>query len=205
MSEAEQTSFEDEVERVARRSAAAWRSPLLMVMIAGLSLYTAWTFREEVAYFFADPTPIQLGSDAPYDLSQAGHNDFVAVGGIHSNVKVGYRQFTSRQMVYFLIGSRVFVREKVPDEVESDGGKGEWPVFEGQGRMLDFAANPEFSMVRKFYEDRAHFDFTAEPSWIILSGVTPRSQWQYPIGVVVLLLVALWNLVLLGRRILGRS
>lgn len=54
--------------------------------------------------------------------------------------------------------------------------------------------------MRAFYETRTGFDFS-EPAWVLLADVEPRSQWQYPLAVLVLFGVALLNVYLLVRKL----
>lgn len=197
-------TFEQEVERVARRPQAQWRSPLLSLAVVGFALFLAWSYRSELAYFFSDPTPVDIGH--AYEGVDVPSNTYVHVKGLPSLLKVGYSQFDRRFKVYYLLGTHVFVRERIPDEDEAKKGAeadGTYPTFDGTGRLLDLSKTTDFVNVQRFYAERADWDF-GKPAWIVLAGVAPRSQWQYPILVGVLLLIALGNLVLLGRRFLTR-
>lgn len=192
--------LEAEVARVARRDPVGWRSPALMVAVAAFSAYLAWSFRSEVAYFFSDPTPIDLGAEGEYHLDRAQPNRYARISGLPSVAKVQYKQLGTAYKVFYILGSRVFVRaELLPRDGKPHDG---WTVYEGRGRLLDLRSEPEYVNIREWYRERIGFDFS-RPAWILLDGVAPRAQWQYPIVVGVLLLVALFNLVLLARRLLA--
>lgn len=194
-------SFEEEVERVGRRDRTGWRSPALMIAIAGFSLYLAYSFQGEVAYFFSDPSPIALGEEGVYHLDRARVNRYATIEGLPSAAKVQYKQLGSAYKVFFILGSRVFVRS---DLVAADGEAHDgWVTYRGGGRLLDLREEAEFANIREWYTRRAGFDFS-RPAWILLDDIAPRQQWQYPLAVGVLILVALLNLVLLGRRLLAR-
>ncbi len=191
--------LEAEVARVARRDPVGWRSPALMVAVAAFSAYLAWSFRAEVAYFFSDPTPIDLGAEGEYHLERAQPNRYARISGLPSVAKVQYKQLGTAYKVFYILGSRVFVRAELrPRDGKPHDG---WTVYQGSGRLLDLRTESEYVNIRAWYRDRIGFDFS-RPAWILLDGVAPRRQWQYPIAVGVLLLVAVFNLVLLARRLL---
>jgi len=198
-----EASFEAEVERVGRRDPTGWRSPALMVAIAGFSLYLAWSFRGEVTYFFSDTNVIELGEEGVYHLDRARPNRYAAIDGLPSAAKVSYKQLGHGYKVFFILGSRVFVRADLV--VEEEGKKTDgWVVYHGRGRLLDLREEAEFANIRQWYTERTGFDFS-RPAWILLDDVAPRQQWQYPVAVGILGLVALLNLVLLVRRLVSRA
>ncbi|MDF1566373.1 MAG: hypothetical protein P1V51_25300 [Deltaproteobacteria bacterium] len=196
-------SLEAEVERVARRDPTGWRSPALMLAIAGFSLYLGWSFRAEVAYFFSDPNPIELGEEGVYHLDRARPNRFASISGLPSLAKLQYKQLGQGYKVFFVLGSRVFVRADLESKKGRSGEEGV-SIYRGRGRLVDLREEAEFQPVRQWYAERTGFDFS-RPAWILLDDVEPRKQWQYPLGVLVLVAVALLNVFLLGRRLLRRS
>ncbi len=200
--EAFEASFEAEVERVGRRDLTGWRSPALMLAIAGFSLYLAWSFRGEVRYFFSETTAIELGEEGVYHLDRARPNRYAAIQGLPSVAKVKYKQLGQGYKVFFLLGSRVFVRSELLAAKGGESAEG-WVVYRGKGRLLDLREETEFVNIRQWYSERKGFDFS-RPAWILLDEVAPRQQWQYPVAVAVLVLVALLNLVLLVRRLASR-
>ncbi len=190
-------SFSDDVNRVGRRQPSTWRSPLLMVVLVAACGWLAWSLMPDVRYFLAPTTPIDLGKAETANLSQARANTFVKVRGIPSVLKVTYRQFGDQYEVYYLLGSRVFVRQKLAKK--HAGSTGVWSVFDGSGRLVDIDRSREYANIKHFYAERG-FDFR-EPTWMVLSGERPRQHWLYPTVLVVLGLIALFNLFLLGRRL----
>ena len=191
-------TFADDVNRVGRRQASTWRSPLLMVVLVVACGWLAWSLMPDVRYFFAPTTPTDLGKAETVDRSKLHANAYVKVRGIPSVVKVSYRQFGEGYEVYYLLGSRIFVRQKL--EKKHHGTAGVWSVFNGRGRLVDIDHSREYANIKQFYAKRG-FDFR-EPTWMVLSGETPRQHWSYPALLGVLGLIAAFNLFLLGRRLI---
>jgi len=200
--EREEASFADDVARVARKPGGPWRSPLLMLAVIAVSGWLLWSFKPDLVYFFSKPVPVDLGHGGEYDLSKAKEGLYVKVGGIPSILKVQYKQLGTKYEVYYLLGSRIFIRQPL---VKHTPGKevDVYPTYDGSGRLLDLDHATQFINVRHFYATHAEFDFS-QPAWIVLSGVKPRQQWIYVVGAVVVLLIGLLNIVLLLRWTLQR-
>ncbi len=193
--------FEAQVERYARRP-AAWRSPVLMVLVIGICGWLLWSMSGDFMYFFAASEPISLGCEEEgYDLSLAEENAFVQITGLPGFLQAQYKQLGKRYRVYHLIGTRVFVRERLDEQAVREGD--EHPVYTGKGMLLDLREERQFARLRSFFEERGRFQFN-DPAWILLDGVEPKSLWWVPVASVVIAGILVLNLVMLVRRFVGR-
>lgn len=195
------STFAEDVARVGRRPETNWRSPLLMVVLVGACVWLGLGLMPDVRYFFERPVPVDLGKAGSLDLSHARPNAYVHLEGIPSVLKVSYEQFGHHYEVYYLLGSRVFVRQRLVKKKRKPGDD-TWSVYDGAGRLVDLDRSAEYANVKRFYAARG-FSFR-EPTWMVLSGVEPRQAWWYPAAIVVLALVAAFNLLLLFRRVVRR-
>ncbi|RMG19920.1 MAG: hypothetical protein D6729_03990 [Deltaproteobacteria bacterium] len=197
-------SFEEEVAKAARAPRGAWRSPVLMAVLVALSAYTAWLLWPDVRYFFSPDTPIDLGADGAYDLSQARDGAFVEVAGLPSTLRAQFKQAFGRYKVYYLLGSHIFVREPLPESPPAKGGDavGAYGYYRGRGRLVDLLHAREYRNIVRFYEERAGFDFS-KGAWLVLDGATPKRYWPHVLGFGAAVVVGLVNLFLLLRRLPG--
>ena len=197
-------SFEDEVQKAARASGGTWRSPVLMAVIVAVSAYSAYLLWPDLRYFLSPETPIDLGEDGAYDLSRAREDAFVEVAGLPSTLRAQFKQFFRRYKVYYLLGSKIFVREALPDTPPEPDPEGAYGYYRGRGRLVDLTRSRQYANVVRFYRERAEFDFS-RGAWLVLDGATPKSYWPHALGFAAAVVVGLLNLFLLLRHLLTRS
>lgn len=177
--------------------------PILMVaaIAFGATILSDW--KEEVAYFFHDRTPVALGNateDFPSRVSaEPGwqpplvHNSFVALQGIPS------RRSQSEKTRYFkLVGAEIYVeepredagdttleRELKRDNSRQDPARADRTVFSGQGRLIAFAhLPPRYQGIRDYYKSRYNTRFCEEYTPRELQALerrredTVRANWK---------------------------
>lgn len=192
-------SLEDGVARYGRRP-YGWRSATLILLVIAVSGWLLYSMRADLTYFLAEPEPVSLGDFDGYDLSKAEHNLFVEIEGLPHHLQAQYRQLGRRYVIYPLLGTRVFVRERLQ---ERDDIEGRHPTFSGEGRLLDIREEGTYANVRAFFQNKGRYRFD-EPAWLLLVDVRPRGVWWVPVAYALLLGVLVLNLVLLVRKKMSR-
>ena len=181
-----------------------WRSSSLLILVIGVSGWLLFSMRADLAYFFTDPDPIDLGDIDHYDMSLAEPNAFARIDGMPREPGAQYKQFGKRYRVYQLIGTRVFVREPLRETEADEDDDGAHPTRGVEGRLLEIREERTFANVRAFFEQTTRFNFN-DTAWILLAEVTPRSLWWVPVAYVALGVILLLNLFLLGKRVFSRK
>ncbi len=180
----EPDEFDEELlELTKTRERGSVLRPILMIIVISLVAWVIHDWRDEVTYFFSSSDPVPLGDVADFPLHKGDdpdweppieHNQFVSLSGMPSRISRG-----DNYEIFRLIGAEVYVqREADQDQLREDAPRshlegGALPVdehrayYQGQGRVISFAANPErVQGVKNFfgehYGTRFCEDYSAE-------------------------------------------
>ncbi|MBP5201878.1 hypothetical protein J6Z39_02660 [bacterium] len=163
------------------------RKNLITFLVASVILLVAmYSFFDNVLYFFADDTPIDLGDALELNteaFSKVENGDYVQIKGITSiqggNIKKGL--FGERHIVYYLNGSSKFIIESVVKSDDENVG----PAYKTiKGRAYAFKTNKKAKKMFDFFE-KSLFISMKEDGFFIEEGVEPRTDYA---GLVIFLL-----------------
>lgn len=137
---------------------------LITVLIMGAMIISDW--REELAYFASDPTPIQVGAVDEFPMRAAQekgwtpnipHNRYVEISGIPTK-----RAISEKYRYHKLVGGEVYIealREDFYDDALTKEARGkpkaeaDRAMFVGRGRAVSFAAIPgRYAGIKMYYE-----------------------------------------------------
>ena len=142
--------------------------PILMIGVLVMAGYILSDWQEEIAYFFSDSEPIEVGSVTAFPEKRAErkdwtpkleHNRFVRVEGIPSK-----RSMNRRYSYFKLVGGQVYVEtprldahkgemeRMLEEQGPSLGSQADRNLFVGEGRALSLALAPgRYAMLREYY------------------------------------------------------
>lgn len=160
---------------------------LLMAAVVFVSVYMLFSFREEIAYFFVDETPTDLGAAMDYRLRpdaegqyrrarslELNHNTYVKIEGLPVRMTLAP---DTEKAFFQLEGVRIFVEQDIADmekqALENEEGKpavealrtqSKRTLFEGQGRLIAFKEDREgvYSMLKDFYTSKYGMEFCSD-------------------------------------------
>ena len=148
-------------------------------VIASLILiYAIYAFSDNVIYFFADDTPIDLGDALELNndaFAKVKDGDFVRIKGITSvqggNIKKGI--FGERHVVYYLNGSSKFIIDSAVTDEDSFAGPHYRTV---KGRAFAFRTNSKAAKMQAFFANSLFLEMK-DDGFFIEDGVIPRTDY----------------------------
>ena len=148
-------------------------------VIASLILiYAIYAFSDNVIYFFADDTPIDLGDALELNtdaFAKVKDGDFVRIKGITSvqggNVKKGI--FGERHVIYYLNGSSKFIIDSAVTDEDSFAGPHYRTV---KGRAFSFRTNSKAAKMQAFFANSLFLEMK-DDGFFIEDGVIPRTDY----------------------------
>ncbi len=170
-----------------------------------LGCVLVFLLRGELAYFFAEGTPRELG--AAEDLPPAPLEDgaYVRLTGVARDMCIRADVVSGRMRYLYLLGSEAGARILVQSPAVAEEGCAGAVERTFEGRLRDLARTDIYAAVLGYYRE----NFPAAPRegrmYLLEDGVTPRGRWAYPAAVAGMLLVAGVNVALLARRAARRA
>ena len=152
---------------------------LVSFLIASVILvYAIYAFSDNVIYFFADDTPIDLGDALELNndaFAEVKDGDFVQIKGITSvqggNVKKGI--FGEKHVVYYLNGSSKFIIDSAVTDEDSFAGPHYRTV---KGRAFAFRTNSKAAKMQAFFANSLFLEMKND-GFFIEDGVIPRTDY----------------------------
>lgn len=166
--------------------------PIVPLLLAILSVFVLYSFRDDLTYTFVDKTPIELGNIAQLGCSKAfykkaHHNSYVRIRGILAQIGLTTEvraQFVKRKYMVAL-GCELIVSLS-PEEYKKIVYEGKDPEkkklnptykrFSVTGRLLLAKKVGSLSTIRAFYRSNGVVDFT-DKTYVIYSQEKPAIQW----------------------------
>jgi hypothetical protein len=175
-----------------RRSPLLRRSPVLSILVLGLSAWLLSSLWPDVAYFFSPRDPIDLGGPGAYRLEAARENRLVQVRGeLTDVVAVREARGGAERTVGRLAGTNLLVDRP---------GRGGPPVFEG--RLLPAGAQDPYAEVASLIAARGA---PLGDRWRVLrDGDRPRRAGLPVLGAALLVALVALNAWALLRNVAGR-
>jgi hypothetical protein len=169
------------------------RSPLLAVVVLGLSAWLFGAFWPDVTYFFSPRAPIDLGGPGAYRLGEARENRLVQVRGeLVDAVPVLEGKSGAERTVGRVAGTNLLVDRP---------GRGGPPVFEG--RLLPAAARDPYAEAARLVAARGA---PLGEGWRVLrDGDRPRRGGLAVVGAALLGALMALNAWSILRAVLTRS
>ncbi|RME22908.1 MAG: hypothetical protein D6806_12200 [Deltaproteobacteria bacterium] len=173
----------------------------VVIPIVGIAL--AWLFRTELAYFFEQGQPVNLGKAEELRDDRLVSNSYVGIEGIVRDMCIRAEVMFGDVKFGFFVGSRAATRIIVQQpKAKDDACVG---AEEGRfaGRLLEIDPEGRYSNVVEHY--RKHFASAPEsgPLFVLQVGQRPAGQW-WVVAVLAFVVLAWIVYMWLGLR-LGRA
>lgn len=171
----------------------------ISLIVIAIVIYLMVSMRRDLLYNFADIEDVDLGNVVGFAGTEQASDTFVSVTGIR-NPSRGIRLdslFADRHVFQMMGTKKVFVETSVEDDEKSEG-LAEKTFY---GRLKRLGELSYYNTIRDFAA--YNFGIDVEKEYILVrSGDKPGEQWGI-LGVYgLLLLVLVFNIVILIRRIL---
>ena len=173
------------------------RVRVLGALLGAISLASAgltWQLRDDVRFAFTAPTAVELGDARTVDVTEIAPNQLVHVHAAPEMAgAVRYtRPFYPGEHVVFPVAGRSGTPLYI--QVDGDAAPGDFT-----GRIIPFSgAGGRYARVGSYLQHDLGAAVSAN-SYLIVTGVTPRTMWWAPALAAFLLALALSDLAFLGR------
>ena len=176
-------------------------------IVASLILiYAIYAFSDNVIYFFADDSPIDLGDALELDndaFAKVKDGDFVQIKGITSvqggNIKKGI--FGEKHVVYYLNGSPKFIIDSKVTGEDSFSGPHYRTV---KGRAFAFKTNSKAAKMQAFFANSLFIDMN-DDGFFIEDGVIPRTDYTGLFMFMLFCVLTVFNIVFLIKPLKRES
>jgi hypothetical protein len=181
-----------------RRGRPVW----LMLLVIALCVYAMISLRDDLVYFFADKTPVNLGNAVEFEPGEVPDDTYVLITGIrHPGRGVKLSAVLGDKNIFPFMGTRLaYVETLVSKEKKSEN------IAESDftGRLKHFAGLSYFDTFRDFSVQNFGVDVDRKAS-LIIAHQKPGEQWIIPAIYGLLLIILGLNIILLVRRIVTRG
>ena len=142
--------------------------PILMITVIVMGFWLLDDWREEIAYFFSDSEPVELGTITEYPVKRSRepgwepelpHNRYVSLQGVPTQ-----RSQSPRFRFFKLIGHDLYVEQEREDYIadpierelaDSEKGDVDRVYYEGTGRLVAFEkTSKRYGGLRHYYGTR---------------------------------------------------
>lgn len=151
---------------------------ITFIIASLILLYAIYAFSDNVIYFFADDTPIDLGDALELNtenFAKVKDGDYVQIKGITSiqggNIKKGV--FGEKHVVYYLNGSSKFIIDSAVPDDDSFAGPHYRTV---KGRAFAFKTNSKAAKMQAFFANSFYIEMK-DDGVFIEDGVIPRTDY----------------------------
>lgn len=181
----------------------------LSVFGVGVALYLLAGMKDDIAYYFSPADPIELGRPDDYHGERAEHDRYGAIVGAPGRAAARYEKFEAtalarrRWEIVVVQGTEILVRRAMPGPVlPRPPGQRQPPpdpaLFSAAGRLLRDDRAPEFRDAFRILAERGELA-PKQHAYLMLDGERPRSAWQTPVGMAILLAFIAANAAALWR------
>ncbi len=193
--------------RIGRSTAVGVKIPVALTAIV-LSSALLVLERKETAYFFAPPSPVDLGSEGQYRWEQLESNRYAQLHGTPTVRGAYEREKEGTFVLVGVLGTPIVVRRRALAGEDWQAGRAppqpDQRPFAVRGRLLSAQDGPQY---RDALAKLASFgELTAPPErlWLLLEGERPRSKAGAVLASAALLIFLLVNAALLWQAIAER-
>lgn len=167
---------------------------VLLSAISIVSLVLAWKLGDDVRYAFSPNTPVELGDGRTLPVEGLMRNRLVhlrAAPQMAGAVRYTRPLYPGEHTVFPVAGR---VGEPLYIQVDGAPAPGEFT-----GRLIPFdGAGGRYARVGRFLRNEMGAPVQGS-TWLLVSGVTPRSLWWAPLLVSFLLALAVTDILLLVK------